>query len=238
MSSATIHRGTKSNGVKTPRFSGVPQLLNGDHLTVPEFERRYEATLNKRAELIEGIVVMSPPISYVHAESQSLLVEALVNYARRTPGVAWLANASLRLDGKNEYQPDVLLRIQSGSLAHSKVGADGLLEGSAELLAEIAVSSSAYDLHEKKTVYERCQVPEYIVWRVMDAQIHCFVLEQGAYVEAAPRADGTVCSRIFPGLWLNFPALLAGDEVKILRVLEKGLRTPEHRAFLRKVGNR
>jgi len=110
-----------------------------------------------------------------------------------------------------------------------------LLEGSPELLAGIAVSSSAYDLHEKKTVYERCQVPEYIVWRVMDAQIHCFVLEEGAYVEAAPRADGTVGSRIFPGLWLNFPALLAGDEAKVLRTLEKGMRSTEHAALVRKL---
>lgn len=235
MSTATIHRGTKPNGVKTPGRSVVPQLLNGDHLTVPEFERRYEATLNKRAELIEGIVVMSPPISYVHAESQSLLVEALVDYARKTPGVAWVTNASLRLDGKNEYQPDLMLRIQSGPLAHSKVGAGGLLEGSPELLAEIAVSSSAYDLHEKKNVYERCQVPEYIVWRVMDVQIHWFVLEQGAYVEPAPHADGIVCSRIYPGLWLNFPALLAGDEAKVLRTLEKGLKSPEHGTFVRRL---
>jgi Uma2 family endonuclease len=221
--------------VKAPQFSTVPQLLNGDHLTVPEFERRYEAAVNKRAELIEGIVVMSPPISYVHAESQSLLVEALVDYARKTPGVAWVANASLRLDGKNEYQPDLMLRIQSGPLAHSEVGAGGLLEGSPELLAEIAVSSSAYDLHEKKNVYERCQVPEYIVWRVMDARIHWFVLEQGAYVEAATRADGIVGSRIYPGLWLNFPALLAGDEAKVLRTLEKGLKSPEHGTFVRRL---
>jgi Uma2 family endonuclease len=239
MSTATIHRGKKTDGIKPPGLSATPRLLNGDHLTMPEFERRYEATPTvKRAELIEGIVVMSPPISYVHAESHSLLAEILMRYARETPGVACVANASVRLDGKNEYQPDVLLRIQSGNLAGTTVGADGLLEGSPELVAEIAVSSSAYDLHEKKTVYERCQVPEYLVWRVMDAQIQWFVLEQGAYLEVKPRADGVVCSRVFPGLWLNFHALLAGDEEKMLRTLEKGLKSLEHGAFVRKTGKR
>jgi len=67
MSTATIHRGKKTDGTKPPGLSATPRLLGGDHLTVPEFERRYEATPEvKLAELIEGIVVMSPPISNLH----------------------------------------------------------------------------------------------------------------------------------------------------------------------------
>ena len=80
----------------------------------------------------------------------------------------------MRLDGQNEYQPDVMLRIKSGPLARSKVAPDGLLEGSPELAAEIAVSSTGYDLHEKKAVYQRNHVREYFVWQVMDAKIHWF----------------------------------------------------------------
>ena len=92
-----------------------PLLLNGDHLTVPEFERRYWATPEiKKAELIEGIVVMSPPISNLPAETHGMLGAYLRRYARETPGVSLGLNGSIRLDGKNEYQPDALLRIQSG----------------------------------------------------------------------------------------------------------------------------
>jgi hypothetical protein len=40
-------------------------LQNGDRLSRAEFERRYDATPNlKRAELIEGVVYMPPPVSF------------------------------------------------------------------------------------------------------------------------------------------------------------------------------
>src|SRR5206468_4046318 len=58
-----------------------PPLLNGDHLAVPEFERRYWAMPEiKKAELIEGIVVMSPPISNLHAETHGMLGAHLSQY--------------------------------------------------------------------------------------------------------------------------------------------------------------
>ncbi len=44
---------------------GVPLLENGDQLTRPEFERRYEAMPHlKKAELIEGVVYMPSPVRY------------------------------------------------------------------------------------------------------------------------------------------------------------------------------
>jgi Uma2 family endonuclease len=144
-------------------------------------------------------------------------------------------NASIRLDGKNEFQPDLILRIKSARLARLKVAADGLLEGAPELAAEIAVSSAAYDLHEKKSVYQRGLVPEYFVWQVMDSQIHWFALDNGEYVEMKPQSDGAIHSGVFPGLWLDIRALLAGDEQKVSRSLEKGLKSAEHAAFLKKL---
>ncbi len=232
MSTATVHQKRPRNG----KFSAVPLLLNGDHLTVPEFERRYEALPEiKRVELIEGIVIMSPPVSNLHATTHGSIFEYLKRYERATPGVEAGINASVRLDGKNEFQPDAILRIKSGRLARLKVAADGLLEGAPELAAEIAVSSAAYDLHEKKSVYQRCLVPEYFVWQVMDSQIHWFALEKGEYVEMKPQGDGAIHSKIFPGLWLDVPALLAGDEQKTSRILGKGLKSAEHAAFVKKL---
>ncbi len=231
-----MHRGKKPGGIKPPDLAAVPRLLNGDHLTVPEFERRYEATPEvKFAELIEGIVVMSPPISNLHSDTHGLLYALLKRYAWATPAVGATLCASLRLDGQNEYQPDAMLRIKSGPLARSKVAPDGLLEGSPEFAAEIAVSSAGYDLHEKKAVYQRSLVREYFVWEVMDAKIHWFALEDGQYAELKPRADGVIRSRALPGLWLDIRALLAGDEQKVLRVLDKGLKSPEHATFVRRL---
>ncbi len=47
-----------------PRAPAIPLLENGDHLTQPEFQRRYEAMPHiKKAELIDGVVYMSSPVS-------------------------------------------------------------------------------------------------------------------------------------------------------------------------------
>ena len=43
----------------------IPPLENGDHLTRPEFERRYSAMPHlKKAELIEGVVYVPSPVRY------------------------------------------------------------------------------------------------------------------------------------------------------------------------------
>src|SRR5437773_4705548 len=152
MSTATFLRSKRAKGIKSPSpASGrTPRLLNGDHLAVPEFERRYGAMPEiKKAELIEGIVVMSPPISNTHGESHGTITYLLKRYAQATPGISCGSNTSVRLDGKNEYQPDALLRIESGKLAHSKVAPDGVMEGGPEFVAVIAVCSAVDDLHKK-----------------------------------------------------------------------------------------
>jgi Uma2 family endonuclease len=191
-----------------------------------------------KAELIEGIVIMSPPISSDHGKANNLLGLLLGHYAAATPGVACAVNASLRLDGRNEYQPDVLLWIELGSMARTKVGADGLLEGRPELVAEIALSSHSFDLNEKKAVYQRNQIPEYIVWEMMDEpRLHWFALENGEYVSLTVRRDLVVCSRVFPGLWLDFPSLVVGKgfDKGLFRTLNKGLKSAEHKAFVKKL---
>jgi Uma2 family endonuclease len=230
---------TSALRIKHPQTASrleVPLLLNGDHLSVPEFERRYEAMQGDgKAELIEGIVFMAPPVSDDHGNSNSLLAYLLRHYAAATPGVASRVNTSVRLDNGNEYQPDVMLRIEHGKIAGTKAGASGILEGCPELVVEIALSSASYDLHEKMAVYQRNRIPEYIIWEVMDSRIHWFALKGREYVQMKARPDGVTHSRVFPGLWLDLPALLAGEEKKAFRVVGKGLKSAEHKAFVKKL---
>jgi Uma2 family endonuclease len=235
MSTSAIHQSRN----RAARALRAPLLLNGDHLSVPEFERRYEAMPGEgKAELIEGIVIMSPPISSDHGKANNLLGLLLGQYAAGTPGVACAVNASLRLDGRNEYQPDVLLWIERGKLSRTKVGPDGLLEGRPELVAEVTLSSRAYDLHEKKAVYQRNQIQEYIVWEVMDARLHWFSLENGEYVSLTVRGRELACrSRVFPGLWLDMPSLITGkgSDKGLFRTLNNGIKSLEHRAYVKKL---
>jgi len=47
-----------------------------------------------------------------------------------------------------------------------------------------------------------------------------------------PDARGIYRSEVFPGLWLEAPALLRGDMAAVLACVQEGTRTPEHPAFV------
>jgi hypothetical protein len=91
----------------------VPPLQNGDTLTAEEFERRFDAMPGlKKAELIDGVVYMPPPVSDEdHGVPHFDLIAWLGMYRLATPGVAGGDNSTLRLDRRNRPQPDAYLRI-------------------------------------------------------------------------------------------------------------------------------
>ncbi len=43
--------------------------------------------------------------------------------------------------------------------------------------------------------------------------------------------EGRIKSCVFPGLWLEVAALLAGDLSEVLKIIQAGLASPEHQAF-------
>jgi hypothetical protein len=43
---------------------------------------------------------------------------------------------------------------------------------------------------------------------------------------------------VFPGLWLDPAAILAGDTARSLEVLEQGLAGPQHAAFVEELASR
>jgi len=193
-------------------------LENGDRLTRAEFERRYAAMPHiKKAELIEGEVYMPSPVHHAsHSKPHAQLLVWLGTYSAATPGVDLDDNVTVRLDQFNEVQPDALLRLETGQ---SRISADDYIEGAPELVAEIASSSAAIDLHRKLRVYLRSGVQEYLVWRTLDQQLDWFELREGEYVPLAPDEQGRLRSRVFPGLWLAVAPLLAGDLAAVLAEL-------------------
>ncbi|NER36682.1 MAG: Uma2 family endonuclease [Oscillatoria sp. SIO1A7] len=211
----------------------IPPLENGDSLTRPEFERRYAAMPHlKKAELIEGIVYMASPLRFEpHAEPHSDLIGWLWTYKIATPGVRLGDNPTVRLDLDNEPQPDVVLLIDRQSGGQSGLSSDGYIEGTPELVAEIAASTASIDLRDKKRAYRRNGVREYLVWQPLEGRFDWFVLENGDYVSQNPDASGVIRSSIFPGLWLSVTALLAGDMAEVLATLQAGLVSTEHAAF-------
>jgi len=222
----------ESPGVNLPVRNVLP-LEPGDRLTRPEFERRYEAMPHlKKAELIEGVVYVPSPVRHEgHGRQHSALNCWLGVYGASTPGVEVSDNATVRLDLDNEPQPDLLLRIASGG--QSRVDPSGFIDGAPELVAEIASSSAAYDLHQKLTVYRRHGVREYIVWRVLENAIDWFVLRDGRYEPLHTDGTGVFKSEVFPGLWLDAATMVRGDTATVLKVLAEGLANNEHEEFVK-----
>lgn len=209
-----------------------PPLESGDRVPRYEFERRYAAMPDPcQAELIEGVVYMASPVRFQsHGRPHAAIMAWLSAYWVATPGVDLSDNTTVRLDWENEPQPDALLRLESGG--NSVISNDDYIEGAPELIVEVAASSAAYDLHDKKRAYQRNGVPEYIVWQMQDNHLYWFVLQQGRYVELEPNAEGIIQSRVFPGLCLNQPAFCAGNWKQVLATLETGLKSQNHAEFV------
>jgi Uma2 family endonuclease len=218
----------------------VPPLEQGDHLTRAEFERRYEAmTEVKKAELIEGVVYMPSPVrAKQHGEPHSNLGGWLFRYKCQTPGLISPDNATLRLDQDNEPQPDSILMIEPNCGGQAAISADGYIEGAPELVAEIVSSSVSADMHTKLHIYRRNGVLEYVVWRVLDRGLNWFKLHDGEYVLLSPDNQGVIRSEVFPGLWLNVPAMLESKLDIVLDTLQQGMATPEHKAFVAQLASR
>ncbi len=212
----------------------LPPLQSGDRLTRREFERRYEAMPGvKRAELIEGVVFMSSPLFEAsHGQPQAHALVWLGVYKAATPGLRIADNTRLRLDNDNEYQPDAILRIDERLGGRSRIAPDHYLEGAPELIVQVAASSASVDLYDKFRVYRRVGAQEYIVWQVYEQRIDWWELSEGDYTPLVADEHGIVRSRVFPGLWLNMPAMLNDDLQAALETLQQGVSGPDHAAFV------
>ncbi|MFN3927807.1 MAG: Uma2 family endonuclease [Pseudanabaenaceae cyanobacterium] len=208
-------------------------LENGDRLTRDEFERRYgQCSHIKKAELINGVVFVASPVRVQHAQPHGQIMTWLGNYAVACTFVMLCDNVTVRLDGQNEVQPDALLRLDQSVGGRSQITPDNYIEGPPELIVEIASSSASYDLHDKKEVYCRCGVKEYLVWVVGENSFYWYQLVNQTYVQQLPCEEGILRSREFAGLWLNLPALLKGVMQPVMFTLQTRLGSPEYQKFI------
>ena len=208
----------------------TPPLENGDRLNRWEFEERYQKMGKvQKAELIEGVVYMPAALRFrSHGQPHANLMIWLGMYKIATPKVELGDNVTIRLDLDNAPQPDGVLLIDGGQ---TKISEDDYIEGAPELIVEVAASTAAYDLHDKKNAYRRNGVSEYLVWRVYDNEIDWFSLKAGKYILLSPDHRGIMRSQVFPGLWLAIPSLLSGKMNDVLAVLQEGLESPEYQLF-------
>ena len=234
----------------SPEPSEVPPLRDGDRLDQPEFHRRYLAMPpGCRAELIEGLVYlyddgngesMASPVSLsAHGKPHLYASGWIFTYCVKTPGLVTGNDSSILLDTKNEPQPDTLLGIPTelGGRTRERMKNDKTyLDGAPELILEVSAATARTDLNQKLEAYHRNGVREYVVILTdrRPAEVHWFDFAAGERAQLG-HDDGVFRSKVFPGLWLDADALLAGDLTRLVAVLEQGLATAEHAAFVERL---
>ena len=141
-----------------PDVSGIPAPPpHARKFTVDEYYLMAEVGILKpaeRVELIEGEIIVMPPIGPEHAWDVDRLNEILVS---RAAGRYYVRNQNpVRLGDDTEPEPDVALlrRRPEGYRAAHPSPADVLL------VIEVADSSLEYDRNIKAHIYGRSGVPE------------------------------------------------------------------------------
>jgi Uma2 family endonuclease len=210
-------------------------LIEGQRLDQRAFHALYEAMPpGTRAELINGVVLMPSPVGPAHGRAHFPIISWLDYYAENTPGVEGMDNTSTALGLKSEPQPDVLLRISPEFGGQTQTDRR-FVDGVPELIVEVSHTSRYTDLGPKFEDYERVGVREYIVRAIEPDEVLWFVLRKGRFADLEPGPDGIYRSEVFPGLWLDPGALLAGDRRRLRAVVDLGCATPEHAAFVAKL---
>jgi Uma2 family endonuclease len=228
-------RRTPSAADPAANGAAIPPLYNGDRLTQAEFHRRYEAMPEDvKAELIGGVVYMSSPLRRPHGTYHFKLSLVLGLYEAATPGTEGGDNMTTILDNEREPQPDLLLRILTEYGGQSHYNDDEYLVGAPELAVEVAHSTESIDLGGKRLDYLRTGVLEYLVVCLRERAIHWFHFPSRRKLR--PDKQGVWRSKVFPGLWLDGPALFARDSARLMAAVQQGVADPEHAAFVARLG--
>jgi Uma2 family endonuclease len=216
----------------TPVDSTQP-LRNGDRLRQPEFHERYlKCPEDERWELVGGIVYMASPLGLTHSRFDGAIGLILELYQCSTPGVEVLHGVTTILGQESEPQPDLGLRILPEYHGRSKTLGD-YVKGPPELLVEIAHSTRALDLHQKREDYEQTGVLEYLVVCTEERELYWFDFQTSRKLR--PDGAGIYRSKAFPGLWIEGQALLNRDSARNMAVLQEGLASPAHASFVRRL---
>ena len=206
----------------------------GERLTLDEFLARWEQMPGlKFAELIDGVVYMPSPLSFEHGRRDNHVQTLLGLYALRTQVCEAVSNATWLMVG-NAPQPDLVLALLPEYGGARRLSGK-LASGVPELVLEICGSSRSFDLGPKMAMYQRAGVAEYVAVLLEEQRIEWRQLEQGSYRIQSPDAAGSLKSMMFPGLWLNEPAIWSRDSAAMLHTLEAGLQSEECEAFVARV---
>jgi len=132
---------------------------------------------DERWELIDGVAyAMSAAPSIKHQDVAFRLSIRIELPLRGTPCRPFVAPTDVKLSESDVVQPDILVVCDPGKIT------PGHIEGAPDLIVEVlSPRTSAKDLRDKKALYERAGVPEYLVVDPLEQYAIRFVLGADGY---------------------------------------------------------
>lgn len=179
-------------------------------ITVDVYERMaHSGMLPERGfELIDGLVVEMAPKSDRHRYAATCL-NALFGDQRRGRYVVDAGSLSLRLGPHDELEPDIALVRTSRSYTVERSRPDEIA-----LIVEVAATSLAIDLGEKRIKYAGAGIPEYWVVDLQEDVIHLFRnLRDSAYADRrVAKAGDTISPVEFADVSIDVAEVLGAAE--------------------------
>src|SRR5690242_62611 len=131
----------------------------------------------ERWEIIDGEAYnMTPAPTVKHQRIAMNLVRIFGNLLAGKPCEPFVAPTDVVLDDTNIVQPDLFVVCDKGKITEANI------QGAPDLVVEIlSPSTKLKDRREKKAIYERFGVKEYLVVHPEDEMVDCYRLVNGRY---------------------------------------------------------
>lgn len=150
-------------------------------------------------QLVNYDLIMSPSPISLHQIVSGRILQIALNFLDATDNSGFLVSAPMdvRFDDGNIFQPDILYIAEDRK---DEIVKD-YVEGAPDLIIEILSPSNAYyDLRQKKEIYEKYGVKEYIIIDPIAQNADLYLLKEGIY-QLHQRAEKTehLNSVLLPG---------------------------------------
>ena len=151
-------------------------------------------------QLVENDLIMSPSPSLAHQLILGEFYEIIKAFIKgsNNQGLIVLSPMDVRFDNDNIFQPDL---IYISNEKKQEIVKD-IIEGAPDLVIEILSPSNAYyDLRQKKDIYQKHGVKEYIIVDPIAFNCELYVLKDGGYhLDQKKEKNEILNSILLPGL--------------------------------------
>ncbi|WLT38846.1 Uma2 family endonuclease [Synechocystis sp. B12] len=167
--------------------------------TVPDYHHLVEQGLldGKKVELLDGDLVTMAPEGPLHSYTTTTVADYLRQNLR---GLALVREAHPITLSQSEPEPDIAIVLAPQERYKERhPQADDIF-----WLIEIANSTQAYDLNDKKQIYAQEGIPEYWVADLSKRQLFVFwTPDKGDYRLQQTHSEGIIHSQAFPEIKIS-----------------------------------